>query len=133
MAKEKTQKPNETLDVNSSKLAIRDEKGRLKKGVKLNPNGRPKGTYSLSTKLRQALEEYAKNRDGKKTGKKWDELLISVLINEAVVKKDIRAIKEIFDRAEGKAKQTVEVSGSLDLNHKEYIQGVKDLNGDTYE
>lgn len=50
----------EELFINSEKIEsepIRDELGRLKKGVILNPNGRPKGSISPITKIKQIFEE----------------------------------------------------------------------------
>jgi hypothetical protein len=47
---------DENLDTNSN-LIERDEKGRLKKGVILNPNGRPKGSLSVIGYLKQMWEE----------------------------------------------------------------------------
>lgn len=47
----------EDLDTTGLKQAERDEKGRLLPGNTANPNGRPKGKFSLKTRIIQKLEE----------------------------------------------------------------------------
>lgn len=83
-----------------------------------NPNGRPKGSRNLSTILREMLEEEIEvTVDGKKERKQFQEVIIRKLLKKAN-DGEIRAITEIFDRVEGKAKQSIEVGnikGSIPL------------------
>ena len=78
-----------------------------------NPSGRPKGTKNLSTILRSMLEEDVDVViDGKKERRQFQEVIIRKLLKKAN-DGEIRAIIEIFDRVEGKAKQETEHSGTM--------------------
>lgn len=85
---------------------------------RINKEGRPKGSRNLSTILREMLEEEVEVVvDGKKQKKQFQEVIIRKLIKKAN-DGEIRAITEIFDRVEGKAKQSIEVGemkGSIPL------------------
>lgn len=78
-----------------------------------NPAGRPVGSKNLSTILRDMLEEEIEvsvdQATGRKERRKFSELIIRKLIKRAS-DGDPRAIKEIFDRIEGRAKQSVDVT-----------------------
>jgi hypothetical protein len=87
----------------------------FKEGESGNPNGRPKGTKNLSTILKAMLEEDVEVViDGKKERRQFQEVIIRKLLKKAN-DGDIRAINEIFDRVEGKAKQELNVT-SVDLS-----------------
>lgn len=43
--------------LNNSELIVRNEKGQLLKGSVLNPNGKPKGTLSITNKVKRVLED----------------------------------------------------------------------------
>lgn len=73
------------------------------KGVSGNPKGRPKKAL-LSDALRRKLSE---NLRGKSDRTVADQLA-DALIKEAK-KGNVQAIKEVFDRTEGKAKQSVDI------------------------
>lgn len=76
--------------------------------------GRPVGSKSMSTILREMLdEEIEVNIDGEKTKKKFADIIVRKLVKKAH-DGDLRAIQEIFDRTEGKSRQ--EVNG--DFQHK---------------
>lgn len=79
-----------------------------------NPSGRPKGSRNLSTILKEMLEEDVEVViDGKKERRQFQEVIIRKLLKKAN-DGDIRAIEQIFDRTEGKAKQTVDFTGIVD-------------------
>lgn len=83
---------------------------KFKKGQTGNPNGRPKGSRSLSTILKEMLEEeIVITIDGKKERKQFQEIIIRKLLKKAN-DGDIRAIQEILDRVEGKAKQQLDIN-----------------------
>lgn len=87
----------------------------FKKGddARRNMEGRPKGSRSLSTILREMLDESIEViENGKKTKKQFKDVLIRKLLKKAN-DGDMRAIQEIFDRVEGKSKQEIEHSGEL--------------------
>ncbi len=68
-------------------------------GVSGNPNGRPKKGFVLTDVMRAMLEE---NPDIKKA-------LVKKLLEVALQEVDVVAIREVFDRLEGKSLQTNEV------------------------
>lgn len=90
----------------------------FKEGKSGNPNGRPRGSKNLSTILKAMLEEDVEVFiDGKKERRQFQEVIIRKLLKKAN-DGEIRAIIEIFDRVEGKAKQEVEQSGQSTLTVK---------------
>lgn len=96
---------------------------KMKPGETLNPHGRPKGSKNLSTILREMLsEEVEVVIDGKKEKKSFQDVIIRKLIKKAN-DGDMRAIQEIFDRVEGKAKQEIdqknEHSGTITVTWQE--------------
>jgi len=90
-----------------------------------NPGGpgRPKGVPNSKTRLLRLLE-LVQTKVNPVTGEKEEftvaEQLDMVLINKAL-KGDLNAYKELFDRLEGRAKQSteVEVSGGININWEE--------------
>ena len=99
-----------------------------KNDPRINRKGRPKGSRSLSTKLREALLQYER-----KTGQSYQDLLIQSLLNQAITKGDVRAIREVFDRIDGKVTQGLDLSGSIDLEtiddntKEEYIKAIAEM------
>ena len=84
------------------------EPHKFKPGQSGNPKGRPKGARSLSTILREMLEEPIEIVvDGKKERREFREVIIRKLLKKAN-DGDMRAIQEIFDRVEGKAQQKID-------------------------
>lgn len=97
------------------------KKGRIenltpfKKGNKMGAKGRPKGSVNLTTTLRKLLEQKLTlaDKNGIKktmTGREW---VAESLMKKAIGKADVAAIREVFDRVDGKAAQT------LDIGNKE--------------
>lgn len=74
---------------------------RWQKGQSGNPAGRPKSAL-LSDALRKQLAET--DKDGKSVAEK----VAAALIQKAKGG-DVQAIREVFDRAEGKAQQSIDV------------------------
>lgn len=93
------------------------KKYEFKKGVSGNPNGRPKGSLSLSTILRVVLESEHKRKD-KNTGEVITKIG-SAWVAESLFKKatngDVAAIREVFDRVDGKVVNTVDIGNKNDL------------------
>lgn len=87
---------------------------------RINRDGRPKGSRNLSTILREMLEEEIEvTTDTGKEKKKLQDVMISRLLKAATKSGDLkptqlRAIQEIFDRVDGKSKQTNELIISED-------------------
>jgi len=80
---------------------------------RINKEGRPPGSRNLSTILREMLDEHIDVViDGKKVKKQFKDAIIRKLIKKAN-DGDLRAIQEIFDRVEGKAKQEMKIDQTL--------------------
>jgi hypothetical protein len=102
---------------------LRNEKGQLMKGHTANPNGRPKG-FSLNDLLIEALEKDhrtykvdPKTKKKKLVKTKYAVLVVQRLLDKAIKDGDIKALKEIFDRIEGKATQPVTGPNGGPLEH----------------
>lgn len=83
----------------------------FKPGQSGNPAGRPKGSKNLSTNLREMLEVEIDTLDPVKkiqVKKKIGDVLNLKLIQSAL-QGNLSALKEIYDRIEGKAKEHVEI------------------------
>ena len=89
-----------------------------------NPSGRPKGSRNLSTILREMLNEQIEVvEDGHKKKVTLADALVRKLITNGLKGSgtgSARSITEIFDRVEGKAKQTVDLNARVTkLNFKD--------------
>ena len=88
----------------------RDEKGRLLPGQgSLNPGGRPEGSLSLITLLRQGLQEINKDDEDDKSTRA--QTLVKNILEGAIIKKDKDMVKLIFGYLEGLPKSRVEHTG----------------------
>jgi hypothetical protein len=120
---------------------------RFKKGETANPNGRPVGSKNVSTVLKELLQQMA---PGDVVGSKFikefckgrkqvtnAEAIVARLLYAAIIKGDLKAIKEIVDRAEGKAMQRIdmdmqvadwrEVSEATGIAEIEFIREMEDV------
>ncbi len=99
---ENTEKP-----LNNGKKIVRNEKGQLKKGSILNPDGKPKGTNNFETDFDEAVEEIAKENG--MTRSEARKLLLKVAFKQA---KDgnYSFYKDIHDRIYGHAKQSTDIT-----------------------
>lgn len=82
---------------------IRDENGKVLPGSVLNPNGRPPKEWTMSTLIQEALEEEAEK--GTPVKKQ-----IARKLAHMALQGDIQAIKEVNDRIDGKARQTLDAN-----------------------
>jgi len=82
----------------------RNEKGQFLPGVSGNPAGKPPGTRHMSTLLEEAIKRVAED-----TGTAEDVQIVAALIKKAKTG-DIQAIREIWDRIEGKAPQSLDLT-----------------------
>lgn len=94
----------------------------IQKGTVLNPAGREKGSKNLTTYLKELLNMEVnvmqKHANGAPAGivkMTYRDKILKALATKAS-NGDVRAIIEIFDRVEGKAKQSVELSGEVNQN-----------------
>lgn len=84
-------------------MAKEDNLTPFQPGQSGNPKGRPKGSRNLSAILKDMLDQDVEE-DGEMV--KFSDAIVKRLIQKAN-KGDIKAIQEIFDRTEGKAKQEI--------------------------
>jgi len=80
----------------------RNPDGTFKKGVSGNPDGKPKGSFSLISILK---EELAKVPDGQKHSAAY--LLIQRILKAAIQDGNDQQIKNILQYVEGMPKQTI--------------------------
>lgn len=103
------------------------EPHKFAKGQSGNPKGRPKGARNISTVLKEMLQQLAPDDvvnakfvkefcKGKKRITNADAVAARIY-KEGVIDGEAWALKELSDRTEGKAPQTVEMehSGSVEL------------------
>ena len=87
----------------------------FKKGQSGNPSGRPPGTFSLTTILKNTLQEIAENDPQKR--KYADIIMRRFIINKGVNEVDTRAIEVMFNRTDGPVKEQTDItSGGEPLN-----------------
>ena len=84
----------------------RDNNGRFTKNNCANPNGRPRKGKALT----DILERYSKRRieNGDETKKSRKEMLAAILWDMALNDKDLAAIKYIYDRIDGRPKESID-------------------------
>ena len=84
--------------------------GRWKKGVSGNPRGRPKKQDSLTSLLKEEIKKICPADRQKRT---WEELMVLATLQLAM-KGNAAALKEVWERLDGKILQTekVQLGGS---------------------
>lgn len=84
---------------------IRNDKGQFVKGVTGNPDGRPKGTFSLVEMIKRKLQEIPEGKD-----KTYAEYFIEQIMKKTVVDGDVVMMRDIINRLDGMPKQAVDVT-----------------------
>lgn len=97
--------------VTSENKPERDEHGRLLPGNTANPNGRPKGSLSITAEIKKKLEEIPEGQ--KRT---YLELLVSRIIKQAIVDGDQQTIKQIWNYVDGMPRQNIGLDGGEDFS-----------------
>ena len=106
---------------NPNPLQENIESHRFEKGQSGNPHGRPKGSRNVSTILKEMLEQVAPGEvinakfvrefcRKKKRVTKADAVAARIF-KAAIIDGESWAVKELNDRTEGKATQTLEIGG----------------------
>jgi hypothetical protein len=95
------------------------EATQFKKGEIHNPNGRPKGSFSLVAMLKESLQEIP---EGER--KTYAKQFIDAVLEKSIKKKNVIAMKEVFNRVDGLPTQTVNLGGDgikfvVDLGKKQ--------------
>lgn len=83
---------------------------KFKQGESGNPEGRPKGSVSITSAIRRKLES-----TNPATKRLYVDDLVDVMIERAVKEKDFRVIKEIWNHIDGSPRQTTELYGDSKL------------------
>ena len=76
-----------------------------------NIEGRPKGSISITTEIKNRLEEY-KTIAEKKT---YLRALIDKIMKKAIDDEDVSMITKIWNYVDGMPKQDIEVTGGIDV------------------
>ena len=87
----------------------RDENGRLLPGNTANPNGRPKGSFSLVEMIKRKLQEVPEGKD-----KTYAEYFIEQLMKKSVIEGDTSTMKDIINRVDGMPRQNIGVDGGAE-------------------
>ncbi len=107
----------------------RDRKGRFKPGNTVSLGaGRPKGSISLVKILKEKLQEISTTNKKKTVA----EVLIDKLISSAIKGNNIKAMKDIIDRIDGKPTQTTRV-GNIEGETISLVIGGEEDEDDTDE
>lgn len=83
-------------------------KSRFKKGQSGNPDGRPVGALSFTSKVRAALEKIAMTKDGEDVS--YEQLLVKRVLNKAIEQGDGRMIELIWGYLDGKPAQSTDIT-----------------------
>lgn len=95
------------IPLNNGTEIAREENGQIKKGVILNPKGKPKGARHFSTLLKEAIIKVAEGDD-----EPADRMIVKQLVDKAK-KGDLQAIDRVLDRVDGKAEQTINLDADI--------------------
>ena len=85
------------------------------KGQCANPAGRPKGSLSMTTLLKEAITKIAKDKDGKefKNGDTYAHLLVKKVLQKAL-QGDGKSIELLWAYIDGKPSQAIQIEGQID-------------------
>lgn len=112
----------EKIDKRKIKKPRKKHSGMFQKGQSGNPGGRPKSGESLSSILRKKMDQVI-TVDGQEITAK--EMIAIRLLELAINKKDLNALKYCFDRIDGTPKLLQEISGNADNPLNIAIQVIK--------
>lgn len=76
---------------------------KFKKGKSGNPGGRPQGSVSITSAIKRKLAE-----TNPTTKRLYVDDVVDVLIEKAVIEKDPRVLKEIWNHIDGSPRQTLD-------------------------
>lgn len=84
----------------------RDEEGKFIKGVSGNPDGRPKGSFSLVELIKKRLQEIPEGKD-----KTYAEYFIEQIMKKTVIEGDTSMMRDIINRVDGMPRQNIGLDG----------------------
>lgn len=106
------------------KQELRDNEGKFLPGVSGNPAGKPKGSRSFTTKVKEALEKIADGKDYT-----YEEAFIKAILKKAIIDQDATIIKLMWNYMDGMPLQKIEA----DVNNTVEEKLNKALYGDVGE
>jgi hypothetical protein len=88
----------------------------FKKGTSGNPAGRPKGSVSITEAIKRKLEEVfippgTTDEERNKIKRTHLEAIVDTVMENALILKDPRTIKDVWNYIDGLPKATIEVGG----------------------
>ena len=83
----------------------------FKPGQSGNPKGKPKGTISITSKVKELLQKMAKTQSGEE--KERLETLVINILYMAINERNEAMIKLIWNYVDGLPKQSLELSGEI--------------------
>lgn len=83
-----------------------------KKGESANPNGRPKGSVSIVAAIKKKLEEEHPTSTPEQK-KLWLDMIVEKIF-DAGIKGEASILKDMIDRVDGKAKETLDLNAKID-------------------
>lgn len=86
-------------------------------GVSGNPDGRPEGSVSIVEGFRRKLQEFAPSKDNEEK-RTYLELLIETYFKKALNEGDVRIIRDLIDRIDGKPTETINANLKGEINNK---------------
>ena len=86
--------------------------GQFKKGddPRRNTAGRPEGSRSFTTKVKEALEKIAEGKDYT-----YEEALVKSVLKKAIIDQDQQMIKLIWNYLDGLPTQALDIKGKLTI------------------
>ena len=131
----KKKKKKKLVNQDSTGKSGRNKKGQFKPGVSGNLKGCPKHSVNLATLLKKEMQEIPEDFGGKVIpislrNKTWAEIFIKRFMGIAIVKGDVQAAKEIWQRVDGKVPDKIEYkldeNWSMDYNDYKVDKDDKD-------
>lgn len=93
---------------------IRDSEGKFLPGISGNPDGRPKGSRSFTTKVREALEKIADGKDYT-----YEEAFIKSILKKAIVDGDSQIMRLIWNYLDGMPSNSLDITTAGEKLNKE--------------
>lgn len=129
MGENSTTTPVEDTKPTVERVVERDENGRLLKGSVLNPEGRPKGSVSITNKVRQMLQETPQGQT-----MTYLEAIVKVIMKKAIEDKDFSILRLIWAYMDGNPVNTNEITGAegtpLFEDKSVYLEILKEIKGE---
>jgi len=90
---------------------------KFEKGQSGNPNGRPVGAKSLTTKVKEALLKIADGKDYT-----YEEALIKSILKKAIVDGDSNMIRLMWNYIDGMPQQDINMGGDIKIITPEQVK-----------